>query len=59
MTREPLLSTVQVARMLGVSPRSVRRWVKDGHMRATKTETGYLRFTRSEVRRIEASMFRS
>jgi excisionase family DNA binding protein len=40
----------EAAEMLRVSPQSVRRWLKDGHLQGTKVGKGKLwRLSRSEV----------
>jgi excisionase family DNA binding protein len=48
---EPLITTGEVARRLGVTPRAVGRWVARGHLTpAVTTPGGRYRFLWSEVR---------
>jgi excisionase family DNA binding protein len=44
-----LLSPAQVAKMMGVSPITVRSWVNRGWLAATTTPGGHRRFTRQDV----------
>jgi len=46
---EELLSPAEVAKMLGVSPITVRSWVNRGWLQATTTPGGHRRFTRQDV----------
>lgn len=49
---QPLLTTGEVAAALSVDPETVRRWVKDGKLRAVELPSGVLRFKRSDIDRI-------
>ncbi|MDQ4033144.1 MAG: helix-turn-helix domain-containing protein [Actinomycetota bacterium] len=50
MTDEPLLTSGQVAKRLGVTPRAVARWVARGQIKPTFTlPGGRYRFRWSEV----------
>ncbi len=53
------LSTSQVARRLGVSVGTVRRWSDDGHLRAYRTPGGQRRFSAEQVDAFIASLERS
>ena len=53
------LSTSQVARRLGVSVGTVRRWSDDGHLRAYRTPGGQRRFSAEQVDAFVASLERS
>jgi excisionase family DNA binding protein len=44
-----LLSPAEVAKMMGVSPITVRSWVNRGWLAATTTPGGHRRFTRQDV----------
>jgi excisionase family DNA binding protein len=48
------LSVSQAAVALGVSGPTVRRWVKDGHLRAVQVggEQGVIRIAESELKRL-------
>jgi excisionase family DNA binding protein len=48
-----LLSTAQVAELLGVSAATVKRWAEAGLLPAARTRGGHRRFRRSEVERAE------
>ncbi|MGI9145752.1 MAG: helix-turn-helix domain-containing protein [Chloroflexota bacterium] len=48
------LSTSQAGKLLGVSSRSVGRWIQDGKLRGRRTEAGQFRVTRGEVERLAA-----
>jgi excisionase family DNA binding protein/PAS domain S-box-containing protein len=47
-----------VARTLGVSHSTVRRWIEDGHLDASRTAGGHRRIRRSELRRIASTVRR-
>ena len=51
MPKDPdLISTEEVARMFGASPRTVAKWAKKGLLPAeTRTPGGHRRWKRSEV----------
>ena len=53
------LSTSQVARRLGVSVGTVRRWSDDGHLNAYRTPGGQRRFSAEQVDAFVASLERS
>ncbi len=50
------LSTKQLARRLGVAERTVRRWIKDGRIQATRTPGGSLRVAARELDRIQRAV---
>lgn len=52
MTPDPILSPREVAAMLGVHPKTVTRWAKDGKITAVRTLGGHRRYRASEVRRV-------
>ena len=57
MQDEELLTVAEVAARLKVPPSTVRRWIREGKLRATMmggTKTGY-RVPSGEVRRLVAS----
>lgn len=56
MTDE-LLTSTQVAELLGVAPASVKRWADAGLLRCVKTAGGHRRFTHEEVQRFRAQEF--
>lgn len=49
---DDLLTTAEVAAEYRVSGTTVRRWVKAGHLEATKLPGGTLRFRRADVEAI-------
>lgn len=51
---EELLPIGDVARALGVSVETVRRWDRQGLITSTRTLGGQRRFSRSEVERVKA-----
>lgn len=51
---EDLLPVGDVARMLGVSVPTIRRWEAEGKISGTRTLGGQRRFARSEVERVKA-----
>lgn len=51
---DDLLPIGDVARMMGVSVPTVRRWEAEGKISGTRTLGGQRRFTRSEVERVKA-----
>ena len=53
------LSTSQVARRLGVSVGTVRRWSDDGYLNAYRTPGGQRRFSAEQVDAFVASLERS
>jgi excisionase family DNA binding protein len=44
-----LIPIGEVAKLLGVTVGTVRRWNKDGRLSAVRTPTGHRRFRRSDV----------
>lgn len=52
---EDLLPVGDVARMLGVSVPTIRRWEAEGKISGTRTLGGQRRFARSEIERVKAS----
>jgi len=51
-TNEHLLKPKEVCRILGVSYPTLRRWIKEGRIRAVQTLGGKYRIPESEVRRL-------
>ena len=51
ITEDPLLSPTRVSELFDVTPRTVRLWIRDGYMEATKLRTGHIRIRQSEVNR--------
>lgn len=50
------LTTGEVARLLGVSPRTVARWASEGRIAYVVTLGGHRRFARSVVEQTRVSM---
>lgn len=50
-----LLPVGDVARLLGVSVPTIRRWEAEGKISGTRTLGGQRRFTRAEVERVKAA----
>ena len=50
------LTPGQVARMLGVSPKTVNRWASDGRIPCAVTLGGHRRFRADVIRSVAASM---
>lgn len=50
------LSPGQVARILGVSPKTVNRWANDGRVPCALTLGGHRRFRADVIRAVAASM---
>lgn len=48
----PLLTVGEVAEIVRQTPESVRRWVREGRMKAIKLPGGALRIRQSEVDRV-------
>jgi excisionase family DNA binding protein len=44
-----LLSIAEVARLVGVSPATLRNWERQGHITPTRTPNGHRRFTLGDV----------
>ncbi|MGB6002419.1 MAG: helix-turn-helix domain-containing protein [Thermoanaerobaculia bacterium] len=49
MTMKPLLSPRELAQAIGVSESSIKRWIDDGLIGATKTAGGHRRIAGSEA----------
>ena len=49
MREEELLAISEAARMLGVTVETVRRWEREGRIKAVRTPAGHRRFRRSDV----------
>tara|TARA_Y100000310_G_C20450558_1_gene700500 strand:- start:114 stop:305 length:192 start_codon:yes stop_codon:yes gene_type:complete len=49
---DDLLTTSQVAKLAGVSTRTVRNWAELGKLRAGRTAGGHRRFKREEVEKM-------
>lgn len=55
---DPFLTPSQIARMFGVTPYTVRQWIKDNKLASTKLH-GRLKVRRSEVQRYAQKEFGS
>jgi excisionase family DNA binding protein len=53
-TLEPFLTKDEAAALLGVSPSTVRRWIKKGDLVATRIGAGIVRISPSDLRRFIA-----
>lgn len=53
---EAYLAPGQVARILGVSPKTVNRWANDGRIPCAITLGGHRRFRAEDVRAVAVSM---
>ena len=53
---DPILRPRQVARVLGVAPRTVTRWARVGLLEAHRTAGGHHRFRMSAVRRFATTL---
>lgn len=49
MPDDPSLSIDEAAARLGVTTRTLRRWVTSGRLRYTRTELGHFRFTVADL----------
>lgn len=49
LDRDPLLKPGEVARLVGVHPKTVSRWANEGRIPALRTPSGHRRFRRSAV----------
>ena len=49
---DKLHTVSEAARILNITPRTLRRWCKNGFAHALRTPTNHRRFTRSEVERL-------
>jgi len=47
-----LLTTAQVAKLAGVTPRTVRNWAEAGKLTVERTSGGHRRFSRREVEKL-------
>lgn len=54
--KERYLSTKQAAKLLGIHPITLYRWVKKGKIRYVKTPTGRIKFPYSEILRLKSSL---
>jgi excisionase family DNA binding protein len=52
---DEFIGVTAAARMIGVSPATIRRWVKSGALVSARTPGKHLRFTVSEVNRMLSS----
>jgi len=43
------MTSGDIARMLGVDPKTIHNWVRQGHLRGRRTKGGHLRFYRTDV----------
>lgn len=50
--RKPLLTTGEVAKLLGMSRETVRLWCKTGKLKAIRTPGGQYRIPRSELEKM-------
>lgn len=50
-----LLSVSEAARVLGVSPGTVRRWSNSGTLACVRTPSGHRRFRRADLERLYAA----
>ena len=48
-SQDPLLSSTQAARLIGVHPASIKRWANQGKLKCVKTPGGHRRFLKSAV----------
>ena len=46
---DEILTTGQVAREWHVSPRTIQRYIRDGHLKATRLPSGVFRIRRSDA----------
>jgi excisionase family DNA binding protein len=53
---EPFLSTSQVADILHVSPKTIARSAKDGHLPSQRTLGGHRRYPEQAIRQLAASL---
>jgi putative resolvase len=51
-TREKLLTTSEVARILNVTRHAVDKWIREGRMKAIRLPGGRYRIPESEVERL-------
>ncbi len=55
---ETFLRTAQVAAILHVSPKTIARWAKDGHLPFQRTLGGHRRYPEPAIRELAASLAR-
>jgi excisionase family DNA binding protein len=48
-SREPLLTVAEVADQLRLDPETIRRWAREGRIKAIALPSGLWRFRRSDV----------
>lgn len=56
---DPLLTPARVATIFGVTPYTVRTWLKDGTIQGIKLPSGHWRIAQSEVKRYANTKFGS
>jgi len=56
MNSEKLFSIGKIAKMLGVSIETIRRWEKKGLIKGIRTPTNYRRFPESEINRLRGKL---
>lgn len=44
----------KAAKLLGVSPQTIRAWIKKGAIRPTRVAGGWYRFAESEIQRVQS-----
>lgn len=57
MAETEFLSRADVASRLGVSPSTISRWARKGHLSWVGTAGGHRRYPRDEVKRLESRLF--
>lgn len=58
VTKDPYLSTRQVAMLFGVKPYTIRQWIKDGKLTAVNINSR-LKIRKSEVQRLAQDKYGS
>ncbi len=54
--RERYMTGIEVGRMLGVSPKTVARWAKEGRISHTKTLGGHRRYAATDIEALRESL---
>ncbi len=54
--RERYMTGIEVGKMLGVSPKTVARWAKEGRISHTKTLGGHRRYAAADIEELKASL---